>query len=709
MNTYLNEAMAEQEFLTGVITRLRRRKLLIVVLTLSLFLAIGLGIEMLPKSYRGAASVAIEGQTPSAVQVGDVVRDSPFDDQTLGTELAILQSRELLSDAIRQTGLLSKPEFNPTLQPSWQGQIVTNLRQSFAAWLPTREDDLVVTTSEQTQADVLDTLRKHLKVTPIPHSRVIEIAVTANNNKLAAQIANSIADLYITNHREYKIAASREAHQFLDARIGELQKDAAAKAAAVEQYRIAHGLTTAMTSTLLQEQVSGLSTQLLAARARLAELEGQADTAKRSNPQQLAEVLASPTIGKLREQEATIAAERARLVATYGHNWPALGRVESQLAGVRVQIAAEAARTVQSLPNAVASVRANVDSLSKRLTDLRAQISQMDEARARLTTLEDDSSSARGVYNEFLTRLRSIDASMAYGATNVRVISHAAPATSPSFPNYMIMLSAGFVLSLGVAGLSAYLTTQPKGIIGTNDIESLYDIPALGMIPFRTARTETLFDTAIEQLLNRLVLLSEQPPRSILITSALPQEGKTTTAHALAEAAMRRGMNVFLVDADMRSARALRPRAPAPTIGLGDVLRGTANLHDVTRNVGGGVQMLPAGSPRGNPTSLMALPTLGRLMERLTMTHDLVIVDAPPALVGGDCEMLARTVDTTVMLAKWHSTPPEAVSVALKQLDAKRLAGMVLTMVDSDKIVQFGQSDAVVFSKRLHQYYQHRA
>ena len=92
---------------------------------------------------------------------------------------------------------------------------------------------------------------------------------------------------------------------------------------------------------------------------------------------------------------------------------------------------------------------------------------------------------------------------------------------------------------------------------------------------------------------------------------------------------MRRGMNVFLVDADMRSARALRPRAPAPTIGLGDVLRGTANLHDVTRNVGGGVEMLPAGSPRGNPTSLMALPTLGRLMERLTMTHDLVIVDAP--------------------------------------------------------------------------------
>ena len=174
---------------------------------------------------------------------------------------------------------------------------------------------------------------------------------------------------------------------------------------------------------------------MLAARARLAELEGQADTAKRSNPQQLAEVLASPTIGKLREQEATITAERARLVATYGHNWPALGRVESQLAGVRVQIAAEAARTVpKSLPNAVASVRANVDSLSKRLTDLRAQISQMDEARARLTTLEDDSSSARGVYNEFLTRLRSIDASMAYGATNVRVISHAAPATVRAFP-----------------------------------------------------------------------------------------------------------------------------------------------------------------------------------------------------------------------------------------------------------------------------------
>ena len=705
MSGYVNEAMAEQTFLSGLLGRLHRRKALIIAVTLLLFVLLVFGTEMLPKSYRATASVAIEGQTPTAgLQAGDVMRDMPFDDQTLGTELAILQSRELLIDTINKTGLVNKPEFNPSIRPSWLGQVESNLRQSFARWLP-QQEETAISPTDKMMADTVDTLRTHITLAPVPHSRVINIAVTARDNALAAKVANTLADLYLSNHLDYKQSASRDARKFLETRIGELQKDATQKTSALEDYRISHGLTVAMSATLVQEQVSGLSTQLQAAQARLATLQGQLSAARRSNPEELTAALSSPTIQRLREQEATYAAERARLAASYGQDSTVLMRVNAQLAGVRQQIALEAARNVQSLPAAVNAEQANVANLTKQLDGLRGQAQTTDEARAKLATLQDDATTARTVYTDYLTRLRNIDASMAYSATNVRVISHAAPATRPSFPNYIIMWPASFVLSLSVAGLLGYATSRERGIIGTADIEATYNLAALGMIPLRMARTEHMFRSAIGQLTNRLLFLPDKRPKSILITSALPQEGKTTTSYALAEEAQARGLRVMLVDADMVSAR-VRPHTSATRIGLSDVLRGTAAIEDVTHGTPDGYQMLPAGRPRGQPTSLMAMPSLGETMNRLTATYDLVIVDAPPILVGGSCEMLTRSVDATVILAKWRSTAPETIAVALKQVDLSRVAGMVLTMVDPSGIMQYGQADSVIFSKSLTRYYE---
>ena len=478
-----HEAMAEQNFLNGLLRRLNQRKLLIISMTMVLFGVCFVGIQMLPKAYRGIASVAIEGQTPTPVQgAGDVLRDEPFDDQTMGTELAILKSRELLSHTIAQTGLVNRPEFNPLIRPSgFIASLMLNLRTSLAAWLPITTDDQVVSPSDRAMAETLDTLRKHITLSPLPRSRVIEIAVTANQNQLAAQIANTIADLYKANHRDYKLAVIREAHEYLDTQIGKLEIESQQKADALEKYRIDHGLTTAMTATLLQEQVSGLSSQLQSARAQLAEKESQAATAKKTSATELATVLASPTIAKLREQEGTIAAEQARLTATYGPNSPMLGRVNAQLQSVRGQINAEAKRSVQSLPNDVATLRANVDSLTQRLTDTRAQAKVMDEARARLATLEVDANASRNLYNSYLGRLRETDAQMAYSATNVRVISHAAVPIRASFPPQEILLPSALVFSFVLAGLTAYATTRPKGIGGSSDIEIMFGgVKALG-------------------------------------------------------------------------------------------------------------------------------------------------------------------------------------------------------------------------------------
>jgi succinoglycan biosynthesis transport protein ExoP len=321
--------------------------------------------------------------------------------------------------------------------------------------------------------------------------------------------------------------------------------------------------------------------------------------------------------------------------------------------------------------------------LTERMADLKKQAAEADAARARLTTLSDDATAARNVYTAFTDQLRQTDAMMAYGATDVRVMSKAVPPTRASFPDQMIMLPAGLIIALMASCMTAYLTTQQKGLVGTYDIETM-----------------TMFETAIEQILNKLLIL-EPRPKTIMITSAMPEEGKSTTARALAEAALRRDMKVFLVDADMRS----KPRLTGPSMGLGDVLRGDVDIEDVvTRRILDDTEqrrlpVLPAGTPRGNPTSLMAKPILGVTLNRLGE-------DAPPAIVGGDCEMLARVVDTTVMLAKWQHTKPETVAFAIKELGKKvDIAGMVLTMVDPSAVGRYGQADAIRYDKNLTSYY----
>ena len=702
------DAIAEQFFLSNIVRRLSRRKLLIGGGTLVIFMIMLVGIDMLPRAYEGIATVVIEGQTPNAVQFqsGDVMHDMPFDDQTIGTEMVILKSRELLTAVVTKLNLLSKPEFNPNLKPPGVvGSAIQNLKASIEVWLPSMKTDMVVDPTDKAMSDTLDTLRKHIKPAPVARSRAIDIVVTANNNRLAADIANTIADLYIGNHREYKLSASKEAHEFLAAQIDQLRDDAAKKAEAVERYRIDHNLTTAMTATPLQEQISYLSQQLQLAQGSLAKAQGAMDAAKSGDPSQLPAVLASPTIQKLREQEATYAAQRSQLVATYGPSSQMLNRIDAQLAGVRGQIAAEAQRAVKSLPNDVASAKVNIENLGIQLTQLKAQAAIADESRSKLATLSDIATAARNVYTTFQDRLRQTDAAMAYGATNVRVVSHAVPSIHPSYPPVVLMVPAAFLVAFFGTCTLAYRSTRQKGMTGTRDITVNFEgITPLGMIPVRTPRTLHYFSESINELLNRLVVEPTEPPRSIMITSALNEEGKTTTSRALADAAMQRGYKVFVIDADMRSARALKPRTAAPVLGLSDVLRGEISLEDaVTRR--SNVPMLPAGSSKGIPTVLMANPRLGRVFQELQKTYDLIIVDAPPAVVGGDCALLARVVDTTVMLIKWRSTDEDVVAMALNRLRNANVAGMVLTMVDPAHIGRYDATEAVIYSKRLHQYY----
>jgi uncharacterized protein involved in exopolysaccharide biosynthesis len=433
------EGSAEQTFLQDVTRKLGRRKLFIVGATALLFAVLAAVIQVLPRTYEGTATVEVESQTPHAVAVRDVLGDPAFTDETMGTELAILNSRELLSRVVDQLKLTADPEFNPNLKPGLLDGASPALVSLFSRWAPELvrslwPDDKAAPTREQVYADVLDGLRKHLSMAPVSHSRVMQISAYSHDRQKAALIANAVVDSYIAVHLEQKAAVSGEAHRFIEKQLGELREAANSAAQAVEDYRNQNGLIAGEKNTLLQEELTQASNQLLEARGKLATLNTQWQAIKSGNPENAAAVIADPTITRLREQESTLDMQLANMSRRYGPDSSFLGPLKAQLGAVRASITAEARRQVPSLQYAVNAQQANVDALVARLSDLIGRVRKMELARAHLATLSDESRAAHDIYVNFLSRAKETDRDVQWTATpaaNVRIISQAAGGADP--------------------------------------------------------------------------------------------------------------------------------------------------------------------------------------------------------------------------------------------------------------------------------------
>jgi len=326
---------------------------------------------------------------------------------------------------------------------------------------------------------------------------------------------------------------------------------------------------------------------------------------------------------------------------------------------------------------------------------------------AMLIPLQRGADAAADMYDTYARTLRQTDASMLIPATTVRVAARSEVPIAPSFPNNMIMLPASTLIAFGIAGMIGWLReTNRKGLVSMNQVEVVLDLPTLGMLPRFDSHNEVIYLDAVEQLFNRLWLMDR--PRSILITSARPEEGKTTTAWALAKAAADRDIRVLLIDADMRSGRKMQAARSVSVAGLADVLRGQADVRDVVqRNPhSDNLTLLPAGHPKGIPTRLLALDSFNRLLETSSQNYDLVIIDSPPSFVGGDCWLLSQKVDKTALIAKWGSTTAQEIHEAVrKQLHRNTFAGVVLNMVNPRQNVRYGHPDSMYLSREITRYY----
>ena len=721
--------------LAQLLRALWRQRGLICLVTLLGALAVTATVLRLPPSYRAEAvllfapAAAPADPTSSAAPV-----ERPGDLRHLASEIERIRARGLLTRVVREAGLLYDPAFNPVL-----GRTPGPLERLGLRPPPPPE---TLRLSRQ-RAATLAVLRHSLTVQPVGRSRALSLRVTAADPGSAARVANAVAEVYLADARERAQRAREDATVWLDRRVDELRGRVQAAEAAVADFRIESGLADrGPDSPATRERVGELNRSLAQARVDAADAEArlQQVSARAAEPAAraagvpvsaapapvpppaggdgaggdgdqaaapmaglttgsgLGRLLTSQLIQGLRRQEAELERSRAQLATRYGPRHPRLREANAELLDVRLLIDDEMARIAQGLHQEAALARERVSALEGQLQQVNAETGALGRAQVKLAQLEREAAAERALFDTFLARLKATRVGAQSPGSRAELITRAHPPVHPSAPNRPLLAGFGVLAAAALAVALALLREAlDRGVRGPEQLERLTGLRVLASVP-RVRRDPAgrvlaqpagALAEALRGLHTALLLADlDRAPRTLLVTSALPGEGKTALACALARVLARAGRRVLLIDADLRYPQVAATLRLPGTPGLSDLLtrqcsRDAALQRDPAAGLDGRLTVLPAGRA-GDPGRLLDSDRLRHLIAELGAGYDLVLVDAPPVLAVADPRTLASWVDATVLAVRWADTPRARVrrAAALLREAGAELAGAALVQVD---------------------------
>jgi capsular exopolysaccharide synthesis family protein len=584
-------------------------------------------------------------------------------------------------------------------------------------------------------ASVASAVRANLLVRRVGLTSAIQMTFRSHDPVKAAAIANAFADEFVDWEVDTKVGANQKSNQFINEHLQSLQREAEAAETAVQQYKIAHNLMSAAGQTLAEQQVGTLSEQIAVAEADLAEkqarLNAANDQASRGGANQdIAATLSSTTISQLRSQEADASRRLADLKAHYGPRYPDVQKAESQLSEIQSKIQDEANRIHSSLASDVNAAAQRLRSLRSSQYSAQGSLASNNRAEVGLVELERRAEASRQLYDAFLNRSKETSVSGAE-QPDARVFDRATVPLVPSSPNprIVLLLSAAAAL-LGAAATIAILEVLDTSIRSSDDIGKRFGLPVLGIIPtprssenrerklrnlppeaYLVKRPFSVFAESFRKIRAALIVPDQYGRRRqvVAIASALPKEGKSTSAFCLMRTIAMSGASVVLVDCDLRR-RGVSSFIPANERGgLVEVLQGRMSVSDALvhdQETPGWV--LPILGSQDDQIDLFTSPEMEQLIADLRERFDIVLLDTPATLAIADASILVAKADAVLFVVQWAKTPAKAVEVGLETLISAHanIIGVVLSLVDLKRQARTSYQDGASYYRRYASYYQ---
>ncbi len=560
-----------------------------------------------------------------------------------------------------------------------------------------------------------------LSVKRVPNSRLMDITFEATSPELAAQVANAHIRNYIDQNRRSHYDATTAATTWLTDQLDELKiKVKNSEDARLDYERKNQIWELDDKQNITTQRLSEISRQLIDAQSDRMRKQSLYDYAKAGDADLVPQIRDNISVQDLLRKRSDLNSQYTEALNQYGPNFPKVQRLQSQLKDVDQNLEREKKAVVARLGGEYHEAQQREELLSHTLDQQKTEANLMSERMVQYNILKRDAEADKALYDGLLTKLKEAGISAALQSSNIRVVD---PAMIPSYPsrpakarNVALAFLVGLVGGIGLALLREYMDNTVKT---PDDIETLARLPSLAVVPAfddsngdgyrkkslsnalgngRAGHVELVAQhlpksqmSEAFRALRTALLLSQagKPPQVILVTSALPREGKTTAAANLAVTLAQLGDRTLLIDADLRKpgvGRLLNMNG-GKYAGLSSYLAGVSSLELVTVQHPAipNLSAIPTGPLPPNPADLLSSHRLADAIAELRTKFKFIVIDTPPVMAATDAVILSVQADGVVLVVRSGETPKEAFSRTRDLLVSVKchLLGVVLNAVNS--------------------------
>ena len=556
-------------------------------------------------------------------------------------------------------------------------------------------------------------IRGGLSVEPLEETKIVSISYTHKNPAMAQLVANAVVKAYMDEMLEIKLATSSYALQWMTQKAAQEREKLEKSEWALQKYMRDNDLVTVENKlTIYPQKLSDFSSQLTAAESERKELQtllekisgAGEDLDKLENIPSFAD---SQVLKLVRERLYKANQNIKELSKKYGPKHPLMIKANDELEVLNNEKRFEINRIIASTKNSYELAASKEKNIRELLEETKNEVLNLNEKFIQYSILKRDVDSSRVLYDSLESSIKTEGVTEQSQSVNIWVVRKASLPEAPSFPKKQRNLLLGLILGLfggiGMAFLIEYLDNTAKS---ESDLERRYGITVLGAIQ-RLKNPEAIETQVLAKPLSpvaesyRLIrsglLLSsaQRPPQVILLTSMVPQEGKTSTTANLARVLAQGEKKVLIIDCDLRRPRTHSLFNCANDTGLSTYLTGNCTDIPIRAVPGEALSLLSAGPISPNPAELLGSATMAGLLSQLRERFDFILLDSPPVQRVADSLALSTIADGTIIVVRYGKTTFDMLSGGIKKLaDVNAtILGFILNSVKSgDSKAYYGYS-----------------
>ena len=699
--------------LTHYFRVINRSKWRILSLALIVTLLATLIVLSMTPIYKATSSLLIESEETNIVSIEQVYGLDASKKEYFETQYEILKSRHIAEKVVDKLDLGNNPVFTQYIDVE-ESSFTKDIKQSVKnvlTFLPQREPTPLTEEelAQQRKELIITLFSENLSIAPVANTQVVKLSFMSESPKLAATVANTVADVYIENYLEAKFDMTSKATTWLNDSLDGLRaKLEISERKLADFYEREQLVDLDGVVGLASDELQGLSEQLLEAENRLKQTEIIYEQVQNFNgdPAELADMPAvqnHPSIQNVKEAELAAESKVSELGEVYGPKHQKMISAQAELSSVKQTLINQ----VQSL---ISGINSEYRQAESQVNSLRVSVARAKEEFRKLTTLESkrkilqrEVDTNQQLYDSFFTRLQETTEVEGFETANARILDKATVPIEPAKPKKSLILAATLIFSVGMGVFVALvLDFLNSGVRSVDDVERKLGQRMMGLIPWQPHKKKEdlplreffdksnhVFSEAVRTLRTSIQLLNLSGDKKvIMVTSSVPKEGKTTVSINLAFAMGQMG-KTLLIDADLRKPSvAKRFDLPGFQPGLSNLVAGTHKLDECLCNdIASNIDVITAGSSAPNPQELLLSDGFKATIDKLRQDYDHIIIDTAPTQAVSDAIIVSGACDSLLYVVKADATNEKLVSNGLERFMrvGKRIDGVVLNQVDIKK------------------------